>query len=308
MDKVKRNLSLVIAFVLKHKIKFSIGFAFVVILFSVYYSLLAPPRNFPSGNIVIIAQGTSAPDVASELARAHIISHSGVLRFILRLSGESERIHVGAYRFASPENVCVVAYRLIVGDYGLPLVRLTFPEGVTVRDIAAQVADNFPSISAESFGEEAKAYEGYLFPDTYFFPSGTEASTILSALRNNFNSKTASLSGKVLSSGHSLSDSIIMASIIEKEANTDKDRHIISGILWSRLAIGMPLQVDVARETYTHKGLPREPICNPGLESIKAALEPTKTNYLYYLTGRDGLMHYSTTFAGHQANVRKYLN
>ena len=99
-----------------------------------------------------------------------------------------------------------------------------------------------------------------------------------------------------------------MASIIEKEARTNTDKKIISGILWNRYALGMPLQVDVARETYTQKGLPPTPICNPGLESIKAALEPTKTNYLYYLTGKDSLMHYSATFIGHQANVRKYLD
>jgi len=99
-----------------------------------------------------------------------------------------------------------------------------------------------------------------------------------------------------------------LASLIEKEARTNEDKHIVAGILLNRLALGMPLQVDAARDTYEHTGLPSKPICNPGLESINAILHPTKTDYLYYLTGRDDLMHYATTFAGHQSNRRKYLD
>jgi UPF0755 protein len=295
MDMLKRNRSLVIALAL-------------VAIFCSYYLFFSPPKNFPSGDIVIIAQGMSAPSVVTELANAHIISHPSVLRFILKISGTSDRIHFGAYRFESPENVFVVAYRLIVGDYGLPLVRITIIGGMTIDEIAAQVADNFPSLSANNFIKEAESSEGYLFPDTYFFPPGTDLSSIISAMRANFDSKTASLSGEVLASEHSFSDAIILASLVEKEARTDTDKKIIAGILWNRLSLNMPLQVDAAPDTYLHTGLPSSPICNPGLESIEAALQPTKTNYLYYLTGKDGLMHYSTTFAGHQANLRKYLD
>jgi UPF0755 protein len=282
--------------------------AFIAILFGGYYFLFAPPNNFSSGNIVVIAQGTTAPDAAKELAEAHIIAHPSALRFLLRISGTGNRIQSGAYRFGTPQNAFVVAYRLITGDYGLPLVRITFPAGTTVSEIATQVANNFPAISANDFISTANSSEGYLFPDTYFFPPGTDMTTILAAMRADFNAKTAPLSGEIQSSGHSFSDTIIMASIIEKEARTNEDKHIVAGILWNRLAIGMPLQVDAERDTYTHAGLPAEPICNPGLDSIEAALQPTKTDYLYYLTGNDGLMHYATTFAGHEANLRKYLD
>jgi UPF0755 protein len=127
-------------------------------------------------------------------------------------------------------------------------------------------------------------------------------------MRDNFDTKISGLSEDIIASGHSISDIIIMASIIEKEARTNEDRHIVSGILWNRIKIGMALQVDAAPETYKHTGFPPTPIYNPGLDSIEAALHPTKTNYLYYLTGKDGLMHYATTFAGHQTNLKKYLN
>jgi UPF0755 protein len=121
-----------------------------------------------------------------------------------------------------------------------------------------------------------------------------------------------------------------MASIIERETRTAEDRRLVSGILWKRISIGMPLQVDatfeyytkyntytvtkqVMREdspynTYTNKGLPPTPIANPGLDSIIAALKPTASPYLYYLTGRDGKMYYATDFAGHKKNRRLYLD
>jgi len=257
---------------------------------------------------VVIAQGTSAPDAAKELTEAHVIAHPSIIRFLWRVSGTSARIQSGAYRFGTPQSAFVIAYRLIVGDYDLPLVRLTFPAGMTMAEMAAQVANNFPSIPANDFISASKSSEGYLFPDTYFFPPGTDMTTILATMRTNFNTKTAPLSGEVQASGHSFSDIVTMASIIEREARTNADKRIIAGILWNRLALGMPLQVDASRDTYKHVGLPSEPICNPGLDSIGAALKPTKTSYLYYLTGNDGLMHYATTFAGHQANLRKYLD
>ena len=116
---------------------------------------------------------------------------------------------------------------------------------------------------------------------------------------------------------------------MEKEARTDTDRHIVAGILWNRIKLGMPLQVDAVfgyifnrstyspspvdlkvdspYNTYTHRGLPPTPICNTGLAALEASANPAKTSYLYYLTGHDGLMHYATTYAGHQANLKKYL-
>jgi len=281
--------------------------ALAVIFLGGYYFFISPPADFPSGKVVIIAQGASAPEIAKEFSDAHIVASSMLLQLILRVSGTSEHIQTGAYRFKTPQNVFVVAYRIVAGEYGIPLTRITFVEGTTIREAAAQVAKLFPGISAVDFLEAGKPYEGYLFPDTYFFSSVVDAESIVREMRANFTAKTAVLLGDLYASGHSLSDIITMASVIEKETRTDTDRHIVAGILWRRLEIGMPLQVDVARETYKRKGLPAEPICSPGLDSIDAALHPTKTTFMYYLTGRDGLMYYATTFASHQANIRKYL-
>lgn len=276
-------------------------------LFGGWHFLFSPPDNFPSGNTIRIASGTPALDIAKELASVHVIAHPSLLWFILRITGTGNRVQAGAYRFAVPENVFTVAYRIVAGAYGLPLVRMTFVEGTTVHEMSTRVANAFPFISANDFLAAGQPYEGYLFPDTYFFPSSVDADAIIATMRANFNTKISPLSDEVNASGHSLSDIIIMASLVEKEARTSTDKHIVAGILWSRLAIGMPLQVDASPDTYTHTGLPPAPICDPGMDSIEAALRPTKTNYLYYLTGTDGRMYYATTFAGHQANLKKYL-
>lgn len=305
--------------------------AFVLALAIVvgYGAAFSPPANFPVGSIVSIASGESAPDVAAQFAQAHIIKHPRVLRAVLRIAGASDQLQAGAYLFSRPEDVFVVAYRLVTGAYGIPPVRITFPEGETARDYAVRIHEAFPDISETSFLSLAKPYEGYLFPDTYVFSPSSSADSIVQTMRANFNTKMPLLSAEVSASRHSLSDIITLASLVEREARSVENKRIVAGILWNRLALGMPLQVDAVfgyirdrdtyspsladlkidspYNTYTHKGLPPGPISNPGLETIDAAIHPTKTDYLYYLTGKDNLMHYATTFAEHQVNRQKYL-
>ena len=272
-----------------------------------YWYLFAPPVSFSPGSVVRISEGASVPEIAAELADAHVISHPALLRVMLRLAGASTTVQTGVYKFDTPVDLFRVAYRLVAGDYGLPPVRITFVEGTTARVAAARVAAAFPDVSAAEFLAAASGQQGYLFPDTYFFQSGADAASIVARMRSNFDTKIAPLLPDISASGHSLSDIVTMASLVEGEASSTADRRMVAGILWNRIKAGMPLQVDVARETYTHRGFPAQPINNPGLDSLDAATNPTKTNYLYYLTGRDGLMHYATTYAGHQANLRKYL-
>lgn len=300
-----------------------------LVLLVAFLMLTSAPREFSPGTIVRITEGAAAPEIANRLASAHIIAHPSLLRAVLRISGKSDQVQTGVYKFAMPQNLLVVAYRLVAGAYGLPPVRITFVEGVTVREAAARVADAFPDISAADFLLAAKGQEGYLFPDTYFFQPSADAAAIVASMRANFDTKMAPLLPQVRLSGHSLPDIVTLASLVEKEARTNEDRGLVAGILWNRIKLGMPLQVDAVfgyifnratyspspadlkvaspYNTYLHTGLPPGPIDNPGLDTLEAAVNPTKTSYLYYLTGHDGLMHYATTYPGHQANLRKYL-
>jgi len=303
----------------------AVGVALVLVGGSIVISL---PPDFVPGT-VSIEKGSSASAIAEKLARADVIAYATPLRIILRVAGYDGAVHAGTYRFNTPESLFRIIRRLLAADYGLPLTRITFEEGTTVRETAKQVAAALPGISAEEFLTVAKQYEGYLFPDTYFFSPSADAAAIVAVMRANFDMNTALISEEITASHRPLSDIVIMASLIEKEARTEESKRMVAGILWNRLERGMPLQVDAVfgyiferdtyspsltdlrvnspYNTYTHKGLPPGPIANPGIESINAALHPAETNYLYYLTGSDTLMHYATTFAGHQANRNKYL-
>lgn len=302
-----------------------LSFGIVLAVLGLYLVLFSPPSSFKSGTVVRISDGMTAPEIATRLSDAHVIRHPSLFREILRLTGQSGAVQIGSYKFVEPQSMLAVVYRLIIGDYGIPPVRLTFVEGTTVREAAELVGFSVPGISKDEFMDAARGEEGYLFPDTYFFQPYADARTIVSAMRANFNVKIRTVDLQ----GHSLSDVITLASIIEKEARTPEDRRLVSGILWNRLRLNMPLQVDAVfgyifnratyspspkdlrvdspYNTYTHKGLPPGPICNPSLDSIEAAAHPTQSAYLYYLSGTDGTMHYSTTYQGQLANLRKYL-
>ncbi|MCR4306594.1 MAG: endolytic transglycosylase MltG, partial [Candidatus Yonathbacteria bacterium] len=142
--------------------------------------------------------------------------------------------------------------------------------------------------------------------------------------------KTFALRSALEASGKTSGEVITMASIIEKEAITSTDKRLVSGILWKRIDIGMPLQVDAPfayaigkntfqltlddlavdspYNTYKNQGLPAGPIANPGMESILAALEPEKSSYLFYLSDRKSIIHYSATFEEHKRNKSLFLN
>lgn len=315
---------------LKRQDPWTVAFVAAVLLVATYQALFAAPSNFSPASIVTIVRGTSAPSVANNLAEEHIIAHPSLLLLTLQISGASSQIQAGTYYFEKPQNVFVIAYRIVTGAHDLPSVRITFPEGVTVREIAIKIENALPGIRKADFIAEAQKYEGYLFPDTYLFPPSSDATSIVALMRANFDTKIATLSNDIKASGRSLSDIVIMASLLEKEARTTESRRMVAGILFNRLKIGMPLQVDAVfgyifnRDTYSpsyadlkvnslyntyiHKGLPPGPIANPGLDSLRTVLHPAKTNYLYYLTGKDNLMHYATTYADHQTNQKRYLD
>jgi UPF0755 protein len=168
-----------------------------------------------------------------------------------------------------------------------------------------------PTISVDIFGETISKYQadGKLFPSTYFLmPSSTEES-IVKLMLTTFEKKTKEviIESNVGEPLKNVNDVLSLAAILEGEAQKEEDMKMVAGILLARMKKGMPLQVDVAMETYKAKGLPFIPINNPGLVAIKAALEPTRSPFFYYITGNDGTMYYAKTFEEHKKNIRNYL-
>jgi UPF0755 protein len=231
--------------------------------------------------------------------------------------------------YPEPLNVWQVAERLTLASSAENLAAVTLPEGFTIEEFAELASTSLVDFDKELFIELGKGKEGYFFPDTYYLPNDFTAEELVELLSETYVQKTADLSEKI--EAHSLTESeiIILASIIEREANTEESMRTVSGILQNRLEIGMALQADATMEyvlnrplhqleagdleidspynTYLYRGLPPTPIGNPGLMAINAVLNPIESDFFYYLTDEDGNFYYAETFDEHRDNIDKYL-
>ncbi len=279
----------------------------IIFLIFLYFFFLSAPRNFQSPTTVRIDTGMSLRGASLRLKNEHIIrSRVAFESFVIILGGEKHIVSAD-YLFDKKLSVWEVALRIVGGLHHTAPVSVTIPEGFDVNQIADVFDVKLKNFDKVQFLLLAKDMEGYLFPDTYFFLTDANEKNVLKSMNDNFEKKIAPLNKDIVSSGKSEKDIIIMASIIERESKGDIDREIISGILWKRIKIGMPLQVDAAPETYQTKGLPKSPISNPGLLATTAALYPQNSTYLYYLHDKNGGIHYAKTFAEHVQNKLKYL-
>ena len=275
------------------------------VLFIAFFFPTAPPFSFPSGSFITVPEGVGLYTLAEKLKQDKVIRSPFWFRVAAIALGGERDMKAGQYLMPGPQNVFVIAWPVFRGRYDIETVRLTIPEGFTVEKISALFDNRFVLFDHADFA--ARAPEGYLFPDTYFIPVTATASSTIKLLSDNFTRKISSSTLDIESSGKTLEAIITMASLLEAEAKTKEDREIASDILWKRLKLGMPLQIDSEMGTYEFFGLPENPINNPGLVSIEAAIHPTSTPYLYFLTGDDGKMHYSRTFDEHVAKKLKYI-
>ncbi|MCC7469717.1 MAG: endolytic transglycosylase MltG [Bacteroidetes bacterium] len=294
-------------------------------------SLISPPKDFPAGKIITIKSGSTLNDVSRNFFESKIIKSPGIFESVIVLLEGDKSISAGDYLFVRPTNVLEVARMIVTGDYGIKKVSVTLPEGFTVNEMAKTLGAKLSEFNEEEFLFLTKNSEGYLFPDTYFFFPTTSAKDVVKMLEQTFDQKVnQGLKEELEKSDKSFEDIIIMASIIQAEAYDHyEEKQIISGILWKRLQKGMLLQVDATLgyvngkssakltiedlaenqpyNTYVHKGLPPAPIGNPGVSSIKAALNPKDSPYFFYLHDKNGNVHYAKTFEEHKQNIALYL-
>lgn len=304
-----------------------------IVVFLVVFGLIviSPPFTFPESTQVKIEEGVTLRDTANILKTHDVIRSTTLFMLLVRLApGESNVLH-GTYFFEEPQSVLRVVRRLMNGDFRLTPVSVVIHEGTSNAEIAEQLAERFPEFDADEFLRRARGDEGFLFPDTYRFLPTANARSVHQALSQTFEKKIASLTPQIEASDHTLHEIITMASLIEEETQTPRDRRLVSGILWKRLERGMPLQVDATflyingkntfeltlddlrnndspYNTYKYTGLPPGPITNPGLDSIKAALNPEESPYFYYLSDLESNIHYSRTFPEHRRKKALYLD
>ncbi|MFH1181149.1 MAG: endolytic transglycosylase MltG [bacterium] len=269
--------------------KIFIIFLFFLFSFLFFWSGIYLPKNFSAKEQIIfkIEKGWGVREIALDLEKAGLIRWGSLFRIYALSSGVAKNLQAGSYYLSQSMNIPKIVDKFVEGDAAS--FTITIPEGFTQKQIEDKLGMKLP-------GENL---EGYLFPDTYQFFLGIDEQEVVEIMKDNFDKKTAVLKIN--------QDIITMASILEKEVRTKEDKELVSGILWNRLKIGMPLQVDVALETYQKRGLPELPICNPGLESIKAAIYPKESPYWYYLSAPEGQTIFSKTLQEHNLAKAKYL-
>lgn len=289
-----------------------IGVGVLIIgIMSIFWLTRTVPTNFPTGTNFVVDEGESLTSISTRLEEGHYITSALFFRTWISFLGSDRHVQLGVYSFDKPIVLGALIKKLVTGTPDAPLLSVTIPEGSTEAEIASIIQKALPGFSKEIFTKkvEDKHANGKLFPSTYYLlPSYTEE-RIVDMMVSTFEKKYES-AFKDTSFPKPLTtedDIVSLAAVLEGEAKTPEDMKIVSGILLKRLSINMAIQVDVAKETYTQRGLPKAPINNPGIVALEAAFHPTQSPYLYYLTGKDGIMHYSKTFEEHKKNIQKYL-
>ncbi|MFA6459473.1 MAG: endolytic transglycosylase MltG [Candidatus Paceibacterota bacterium] len=324
------NIERLLNKIFKSKIVTVVSLAFFVIIVAFAVRISSAPENFPKNEVVRIEEGSSLNDVAGILEEKSIIRSAFVYKTLVTFQGGSKKILAGDYLFENAESAWKIASRTVNGEQGIPQVKITIPEGMASYDIARLIEKKLPYFDSVEFLRLAKKEEGRLFPDTYYFFETVTPAEAVTMMTENFERKTKSLSIRVNLFGRPFEDVLKMASIIEREANGSKDRRIIAGVLWKRIDNDHPLQVDQPffytlgkassnltmddlrsdspYNLYTHKGLPPTPTGNPGLGAIVDTMNPTDTDYWFYLSDKKGNMHYAVTHDGHLENKDKYID
>jgi UPF0755 protein len=310
--------------------------AILLVVMKVYYSAYIWRYEGPEVYFTI-KPSENFSSINSRLAKQGLITSPRLFHRYSQYTKVMTKFKSGTYRIRSQSNMMEVHNALLTGKSLANY--FTVPEGKNMYEIARMLEqkeittyDDFMSLAKDndfvkSLGIKGKTVEGYLYPDTYDFAKNLRAEDVIKKMVKEFNKKTAevNLEHPTLSK----EEVIILASMVEKETGDPSERPLIAGVFFNRLNIKMRLQSDpttiygmyenyngnITRKdlltptdynTYTIKALPIGPIANPGLESIKAVLNPAQHRYLYFVSQNDGTHIFSENYGDHQEAVVKW--
>ena len=318
--------------------RFSAGLAvFVLLTLSAWFYFL---DGFPSETkIVEIPQGFGLSSIAKKLEAEGVIRKAEILSLPAFLSRTQGKLKHGEYVFSAGEAPYSVHRKLRRGEVFLR--KVTFPEGITLAQMAG-ILETSQIVSRKEFlalaesseystkklGVDVSSLEGFLFPDTYFFAKNSVAEKVIETMLSRFREACAALGIKSTESG--IKEIVTIASLIEKETAFPPEKPLVSAVIRNRLKTGMKLEFDPTviyalgkrfdgnirkkdlsfpspYNTYVVSGLPPGPIAVPGLDSIRAALEPADVGYLYFVSNGDGVHIFSSTYGDHLNAVNKIL-
>jgi UPF0755 protein len=302
-----------------------------------------------SKQVFSIEKGQGAKEIAFNLENQGLIKNMLLFRVYVLSANKSKQLKAGDYTLNPCMAIPEIVESFVSGD--VIKQKITIIEGWTIEIIGGYLEEKGIIERGKFFyglnsvldkkdfsndfvflpkGQGVEKLRGFLFPDTYYIYKGMGVEQIARMMLENFDAKlTQDLEQDIGKQDKTIYDIITMASLIEKEVRTMEDKKIVSGILWKRMEIGMPLQVDatislitgirstkISRKqlekdspynTYKYLGLPIGPICNPGIESITAAIYPETSEFWYYLSTPEGETIFSATLEQHNIAKAKYL-
>lgn len=293
------------------------------------HGLEAPGMN-KTPVIFVVKNGEGVRSIANRLKEEQFIKDPIVFFLLTKKLGIDGQIQAGDFRVNRAMTAEELARALTHGTLD---IWVTIPEGKRAAEIAAILKEKLPTYQ-DSWKQVLEDNEGFLFPDTYLIPHDASAQTVIQLMRNTFETRYTSI---LPNPGNSLTkDQIVtLASLIEREAKLPQDRPLVASVIMNRLSLGMALQIDATVQyalgyqaaqqnwwkknldasdlatpssfnTYKNTGLPPHPIANPGLSALQAAINPAKTDYLYYISDKSGQNHYARMLSEHQANIQRY--
>ncbi len=290
---------------------------------------------------VVISRGSSSTKVGRQLQEAGIIHSDLAFRIYSRYRGLDKKIQAGLYTLDRSWTLQKIVAELLNNPSG---VSVTLVEGWRREQMAEALGRAFgeqnPNFSAQEFVALTANLEGQLFPDTYQFELFASSEKVVQVLNQRYQTIMNSLEARNQAVGYSDLQLTTLASLIEREAAIERDRKLVAGVLFNRLEIGMPLQIDATLQyvrvtracggatscdnwwpapraddkelvspynTYLGNSLPPMPIASPGRASLEAAHDPQDSDYFYYLTDNSGVTHYAVTYEQHLVNINRYL-
>ncbi len=291
--------------------------------------------------LFVIKKGDGIEKIAAALKTKEIIKSPLVFKIQAVRNNLAKKIQAGEFYLSGEKKPLEIAQSLTRGSFDK---KVTVLEGWRSEEIGESLLLQGIDINLESWRQEVQKgrLEGYLFPDTYMMPQSISAVKLIDIFLKNFEKKfTPDLEKEALLKGMDKNQVLILASLVEREAHHEKDRPIVAGILSKRLRNNWPLQVDASVQyalaskncplskancqwwpqslsekdlktqssynTYLYRGLPPAPICNPSLSSIKAVIFSQESPYWFYLSDKQGEIHYAVSDRQQAENIRKYL-
>ena len=312
------------------------GPIFFILLIGIAASVLwwingvsAANKTATAQKVFVVDKGEGTRQIGVDLKTAGLIRDPWVFYILVKLGGFDGKIQAGDFRLSASQTPQEIIQTMTKGTLD---IWVTIPEGKRATEIAEILKKNLPSYQ-NSWENKLATQEGYLFPDTYLFPHDTTIDQVISIMENNFKLKYAEAK---LTQTNKLTqeEAVILASIVEREAITPHDMQYVASVLENRMDIGMALGSDVTIEyalgqqpdgswwkkdltvtdlnsnspynTRKFAGLPPTPISNPGLVALKAVLNPPASDYMYYISDSQGVLHFAKTLEEHTANIKKY--